>query len=353
MLRTALVGTGLIARKKHLPAWKGLAPRTRVVALCDLDRKSAEDLASRFGIPAVYTDVGELLEAETPDVVDICTPPSTHAPLAVQALEASTHVLVEKPMAVDVEGCDAIVEAAGASGRKVAVAHSDLFYPAFLRARTLVESGALGDFRGMRILLSTPEDYMTSDPDHWAHDLPGGVIGETGPHVVYMSLPFIGRVERLQVLGRKVLDRHPWSAYEDYRVELVGERGTSSIALTYATDQWAAEVELWGSEGLVRADLESQTVVRHRRRDLSPRTVGASSVSQGLQVLASTLTTAARRWLGRDRSTHRRLIERFVSSIEEDGPVPVSAEHGRETVRVMNEIAARLESSPAEEASAP
>lgn len=343
MLHTALVGTGLIARKKHLPAWNGVGPDARVVALCDLDRESAEDLASQFGIPAVYTDLGVLLKSEKPDIVDICTPPTTHAPLAVQALESSAHVLVEKPMAVDVENCDAIIDASDDNGRKVAVAHSDLFYSSFLRARSLVESGALGEFRGMRIFLSTPEDYMTSDPDHWAHDLPGGVIGETGPHVVYMSLPFIGRVERLQVLGRKVLDRHPWSAYEDYRVELVGERGTSSIALTYATDQWAAEVELWGSEGLVRADLESQTVVRHRRGDLSPTTVGASSVSQGIQLLTSTIATAIRRLLGRERSTHRRLIDRFVASIEEDGAVPVSAEHGRETIRVMNNIADRLE----------
>ncbi|MFN2500332.1 MAG: hypothetical protein ABR557_14730, partial [Pyrinomonadaceae bacterium] len=46
----------------------------------------------------------------------------------------------------------------------------------------------------MRIMLSTPTDYMTSREDHWAHKLPGGVIGESGPHIVYMTLAFINPI---------------------------------------------------------------------------------------------------------------------------------------------------------------
>jgi predicted dehydrogenase len=84
-------------------------------------------------------------------------------------------------MATSVAECDEIIAAADKANRCVSVAHSDLFYPSFTKAQQMVESGAIGKFRGMRIFLSTPIDYITSKPDHWAHKLPGGVLGETGP----------------------------------------------------------------------------------------------------------------------------------------------------------------------------
>lgn len=75
---------------------------------------------------------------------------------------------------------------------------------------------------------------------------------------------------------------------------LVGENGTSSIALTYATNQWTAQVEPWGTEGIVRADLESQAVVESDRRDLKSRIVGWSSLEEALQTLGSTASGVLR-----------------------------------------------------------
>src|SRR6185436_7292137 len=104
-----------------------------------------------------------------------------------------------------------------------------LFYRSFLDARARLRGGAVGAFRGMRILLATPVDYITSRPDHWAHRLPGGVLGETGPHAVYMTLAFIPQVKGAAVRARKLLPQFPWSPYEDYRIELEGQEATSSI----------------------------------------------------------------------------------------------------------------------------
>ena len=115
-------------------------------------------------------------------------------------------------MATSVAECDEIISEAQAAGVKVGVAHSDLFYDSFMKARELVTHDVIGECRGMRIFLSTPTDYMTSRPDHWAHKLPGGVFGESGPHVVYMTLAFINPTLRRRA-GKKVLD-YPWSQYE-------------------------------------------------------------------------------------------------------------------------------------------
>ncbi len=342
MLKVALIGSGFIATQKHLPAWKKNARLARVVALCDVDAKLAEQIARQFGVPRSYDNLAALLKAEKPDVVDICTPPRTHAPVALEALAAGAHALIEKPMAVNQEECGSIMEAASRAGRKICVAHSDLFYPSFMTARKWVAAGRIGQFRGMRIFLSTPIDYITSKPEHWAHRLPGGVIGETGPHVIYLTLAFIPTIREVGVQARKLLPEFPWSPYEDYRLDLIGEHATSSVTLTYATKHWAAEVDLWGSEGLINVDLESQSLVLHRRGRLAHSAIASSTLRVASQSVKSVAGTAARVLSGRYENTHALLIRLFLESLRNGSDPPVSAGEGREAVRVMNLLVERM-----------
>src|SRR6266700_3515171 len=152
-VKAAIVGAGLIAGKKHIPAFMRHKNKVELAALCDLNQEGARKLAAEFGVPKVYSDLGEMIEKEKPDLVDICTPPKTHVKLAVAAMKRGCHVLIEKPMALTVEECDRIVDASREHGVKVCVGHSDLFYYPFMQARELVANGAIGDFRGMRIFL--------------------------------------------------------------------------------------------------------------------------------------------------------------------------------------------------------
>ena len=343
-LRAAILGAGLISGKKHLPAFSRLKHKVDLVALCDVNVQAAEKLGKNFGVPRFYGDLAELLDKEKPDLIDICTPPRTHAKLAVQAIRHGCHVLIEKPMALNVAECDEIVQAANDASVKVCVGHSDLFYYPFMKARQLVADGQIGDFRGLRILLSTPTDYMTSRPDHWANKLPGGVIGESGPHVVYMTLAFINPVREVAVQAKKLL-AYPWSPYEDYRIELVGEKAISSIALTYATDQWMGSVDVLGSKGGLLLDLQGQSLIKYNRPALTPWTIGRSMMSNSLQAFLSTCGMGIRYLTGRLRTTHDILLDRFADSILEDTPSPVSAEEGREAVRVLNLIVEGIEAS--------
>jgi predicted dehydrogenase len=272
------------------------------------------------------------------------SPPRTHAELAVRSLESGAHALIEKPMAINTEECDRIIEAAGRYGRRVCVAHSDLFYPSFVKARELVKRGAIGEFRGMRIFLSTPINYITSKPDHWAHRLPGGVLGETGPHVTYMTLAFISPIRDVRVLARKQLTQFPWSPFEDYRVELIGDCASCSVALTYSTNRWAVQLDLWGSDGHMKFDLETQTIVIHGRANLKPMTLGLSAIQEAGQILAGTAGTSFRYAVGKLENTHERLVREFVECIHDGAPAPVTPEEGREAVRVMDLIVDQLPS---------
>jgi predicted dehydrogenase len=341
-LRAAILGTGLIATKKHIPAFLRLKNKVELIALCDVNTQVAEQVAKTYGIRRVYGSLSDLLAGEKPDLVDICTPPRTHARLAMEAIHNGCHVLVEKPMATSLSECDAIVQGAKESGVKVCVGHSDLFYSSFMRARELVAEGKIGEFRGMRILLSTPTDYMTSRPDHWAHKLPGGVFGESGPHVVYMTLAFIPSIRQVQVQAKKALE-YPWSQFEDFRIDLVGEKAISSIGLVYSTNQWMAQVDILGSEGSLLVDLQGLVVIKYNRPNLTTRHVGWSLLSHSFQILGGTAANVARLATGRLRSTHHILLDRFLDSILSGGSSPVPAEQGREAVRVMDLIVEQLD----------
>jgi predicted dehydrogenase len=237
--------------------------------------------------------------------------------------------------------------AAKSANKKICLAHSDLFYPAFMKARAMLESGAVGTFRGMRIFLATPVDYITSKPDHWAHKLPGGVLGETGPHVVYMTLAFIKSIKKVQIHGQKLLPEFPWSPYEDYRITLCGDSAVSSISLTYATKQWAGDVELWGTDGIIRADLQSQAVTRYERDALKPGKIGGSTVRAATDTVLTAAAAGFDYMTKRYLTTHDRLVQEFVKSIVENQPPPVPGEEGRESIRVLDMLVAELEKDKA------
>ena len=110
--RVALVGAGYIARE-HL-ACLGTLRNVEVVAVCDRSPVMAEATADQFRVPAWFTDHAAMLTASAPDVVHIATPPRSHVPIALDALDAGAHVLVEKPIAISAREIETLVAAADA-----------------------------------------------------------------------------------------------------------------------------------------------------------------------------------------------------------------------------------------------
>lgn len=341
-LKVAVVGGGFISSNRHLPAWRSLGKKVELVGLSDLNREMGLKVGEQFRIKHVYSDAAEMIVKEKPDVVDICTPPATHAKLALLAMENGCHMMIEKPMALTNSDCDAIVAGAKQHKVKVCVGHTGLFYEPFIRGRKLVERGAIGKFQGMRVVISTPTDYMTSNQNHWAHKLPGGAIGETGPHAVYMSLAFMSRVQKVTVDGLKQLPQYPWSQYEDYRINLIGDTGISSIHVNYASNQWMSWVEIAGSTGTLILDLHGRVVTRLNRSALTVPAFAVSVLGQSAQILKEAGLTTFKLITRQEASTHENLIRGFANSLLNATPVPVTAEEGREAVRVMGLIADQL-----------
>ena len=342
MFRMAIAGCGLITRKKHLPALMRLKKYLEVAALCDLNKDAAKELAGAFGIKNVYTDYSKMLNEIKPDIVDICTPPQTHARLGIEAIEKGAHVFLEKPMALKVADCDAMIEAASRFKRQVCVVHNQVFNPAFLRAREYFLKGGIGDFLGLHIFLSTPTDYITSKKDHWAHALPGGILGESGPHGVYLAQVFLEDIYEVDVNARKIIPEYQWSNFEDFRIVLRAKNGIGTIALNYASNQWAAAVDIIGTKGMLKIDLQSQTFVIYERGKLDALTVGLSEARMASGRMFAIVNNGISYMLGKRSDGHYNGIREFTDSVIEKRPALVSAGDGRETVRVMEMLTEKL-----------
>lgn len=146
-LRLAVVGLGIgrahVRGLKTAAADRGV-PTAEVVALCDTDAGRLRAVGAEFGIAARYASFARLLRAEKPDAVVIATPNHLHAPMAIAALEAGCHVLVEKPLADALAAATELERAARASGRRVMLDLSLRFGAAARTAKAWLDSGRCG-----------------------------------------------------------------------------------------------------------------------------------------------------------------------------------------------------------------
>jgi len=339
-IKAAVIGSGLIAQARHIPALLRMKREVSLVAICDKDEELARKIASQFGISKAYGSTSGMFSKEELDLVDICVPPQAHADVAVEAIQHGCHVMMEKPMALKTSDCDRMLDASKQQGVKICVIHNNLFHAPLLRAKALLAEGAIGDFVGMRIFLSTPRWDMIDIEKHWHHKLPGGVIGETAPHVAYMTLAFAGDARGVEIFAQNRLG-HPWASYDEFRIEMDCERGSSSATLSYTRNCWAANVDIYGTEEALHIDLNQMSLTRHKLRSLKYIPVSKLSLSIIAQTSKGFASNVGKALIGRQRLGTDVVITRFVESVVSGKPAPVSGEDGRRTVELVERIVNR------------
>jgi predicted dehydrogenase len=151
MIRVAIVGTGNIAHS-HAKALLLFPGRCKIVALADIYPQKAQAFASQYDLDARIHDSHEgLLKEGGVDLVCICTPPYTHAPIALDFLARSVHTIVEKPMAASLEECDRLVQAAKVSGCVFSPVAQNRFRTPVMRLKRLLDSGLAGRVRHVQV----------------------------------------------------------------------------------------------------------------------------------------------------------------------------------------------------------
>ena len=180
-IRLGIVGCGEVMRAKHLPALtKHAGVEITVAADVDLDR--CRQLAAQFAIPRTCTTIEELLQTPDLDAVAVCTPPATHAELAIAALRAGKHVWVDKPLALNEDDCRRLMEEAARAGTIAMTGFHMRVHRLIAQARATIRRGELGRIQSVRLVWHGPRSD-TNIPAWKTHRITGGgALVEIAPH---------------------------------------------------------------------------------------------------------------------------------------------------------------------------
>lgn len=336
-LRVGIIGCGEVVQSQHIPSLLRIKD-AEITLVCDRDEDLAKRVAQRFNIDKYYTDFSEMLEKEELDMVDICTSPKSHAALSIQAMGAGCHVLVEKPMALSLKEADDMVRASKGNKGKLCVVHNMLFEPVVMKARGMVSEGSIGDLTGIDIKFSREkDDDWITNKDHWSHKLLGGMFGEMLPHPIYIAQAFLGNLEPLSVHTRK-LSSYNWVVADELRVILESEKGMATITSSCNWPKDKAIVDIFGTKMNLRIDLWNSVMTTYGVGGHARPSRGLQNLNQSFSILASTIFTTLNVILGKFHRGHHTLIRSFIESIQNDTESPVTAEEGREVVRVWEAI---------------
>lgn len=192
MINVGVVGTGGIFRELHLPHYL-TTKRARVVAVADVNERSAKEAAQACGAKYFTTDFRELLSLRDVEAVDICTPPSSHKEIAVAAAELGKHVLVEKPMCRTLKEVDEMIAAADRAGVVLQVAYMLRFHPTYMVLKRLLDEGSLGE---VHLAYSCQVGWFpTNHPWLFSRAQSGGMLVEQAIHTLDEWLWLYGPVD--------------------------------------------------------------------------------------------------------------------------------------------------------------
>jgi len=333
-MKVGVIGCGGIA-PSHIQVYQGLK-NVKVVALCDLNLEKAKNLAARFEIEKTFRDYWDMLEKEDLDLVDICTPVSTHARIVCDTAKAVPAIFVEKPMALNVSECDEMIKEVKKHGSKLCVGHNQIFSPHIQRAKSMVDSGAFNLFSFRTTLKASFEklkEYNLVSP--WnVSPKQKGIIWEVCCHHAYLQLYFLPDIKEVYAVGSKV--KYP--VYDDFAVLLrsAGER-FGIIEISWLSHETEVVYELRDSTGR-RVQIHWEFDYMLEKSEDPPFTVGG--VARSFLVDEKRLLQKWSRFgicYFRKRKSLPlfNLISSYIESIESDLPPPVSPEDGKNTISLL------------------
>jgi predicted dehydrogenase len=182
ILRVALVGCGEVCEHKHLPALQRVHG-VNVVAVADVDTARAARVADRFGIRHRFSNVDALLDARVADAIGVLVPPADHVPVALAALDAGCHVLVEKPLALSLDEADRLVAAARTATGSVVMGLHMRWHRLIRLASAAIHAQTIGTLESIRSVWTSPRGDDGTPEWKRSRTTGGGALVELGVHL--------------------------------------------------------------------------------------------------------------------------------------------------------------------------
>lgn len=316
-----------------------------LVAVCGRDPAKAAVFARGWGVEA-RACAAEMAERDAVQAVIVTTPHPLHAAHTIECLEGGMHVLVEKPMALNVTDSDSMIAAAKSRNLMLGVVSQRRWYPSAMRIKKAVDDGLIGlPLLGQVVILGwRDEEYYRSDPwrGSWKGE-GGGVIVNQAPHQLDLLAWFMGSVA--SVSGSWTNINHPYIEVDDSAVATVNFRGGGLGSVFISNSQKPgiyAKVHVHGSSGAsagVQTDGGAMFIA------------GRSGVAEAPFNDIWTIPSQEKMldiWKKDDKEFFSRIdatwyffslqIDDFARAVASGTPPAVTGEAGRETVKIMEGI---------------
>ena len=276
-LRWGLIGAGDIVQRRVVPALVELA-NCELVGVARNRAELAESFATEFGITKAFGDWREMLEDDDIDAVYIATPVFLHGEQTIAAAQAGKHVLCEKPMAMNANECDAMINACRANNVKLGIAYYRRFYPVLERVRQAIASGEIGKPVFAQINSFEYLDLAPNDARGWFLEKEksgGGPMMDFGCHRIEVLTDLFGKITRSESIIANV---HFEREVEDTAAVLFQfESGTcGSVVVTHAAIEAQDTLDVFGTKGSIhipvlnKAAIEFKTSGRTRNESHPP-----------------------------------------------------------------------------------
>lgn len=275
MIKIGIIGCGKIAQVRHIPEYLE-NPDAKLVGFFDMDQERTKELAEKYDGKA-YESAEALLADPEIEAVSVCAANYAHAELTIKALKAGKHVLCEKPMATNLEDCEAMVKAAKESGKYLMIGHNQRLAKAHVKAKELIDEGLIGRIISFRTTFGHggPETWsITPGKNVWFFDKKRAAMGAMADLGVHKTdlIQFLTGERVIRTTARlTTLDKRDGSgeliSVDDNAVciyELSGGiLGTMTASWTYYGAEDNSTI-LYGSKGIMRIydDPQHSIVVR-------------------------------------------------------------------------------------------
>jgi len=302
-VNVAVVGCGFWG-KNHARIYSELE-KADLIAVADLNEDAACALGERYGAD-YHGDPADLIKRDDIDAISICTPTVTHAKIALEAIEAGKHILVEKPLTSTVAEAESLIAASEKAGVKLTVGFVERFNPGVIEALRLVREGKIGDIILARARRVSRYPLRISDV---------GVVKDLAIHDADIVRQLFGAdPETVYATAGNLV--HSFEDYANIVLRFPGNR-SAFIETNWLTPHKIRRLILTGSEGLITVEFITQEVTVE---DDEGRYTPFLKPQEPLTLE----------------------LESFVEAILEDKPPAVSGEDGLKALRICE---AALESA--------
>ncbi len=351
-LRVGVIGTSWWADQEHLPGLQS-RPDVDVVALCGRNQARLDELAAKYNIRQTFTDWGRMIARSGLDVVVLATPNALHYPQALAAIQVGTHVICEKPLALNATQARELATRADTAGVQGLTFFTHRAIAAATHVKKLVDDGFLGDPLHVNAVYMSASRLDPERPLEWRMvraQAGTGVAGDIGSHLIDLVRWWLGNVSQVSAMWQTAVKERPGGRVDTDDVCTFMARLACGAQAVFQANKAAAgrgnyqRIELYGTKASLVYEAEPGYDATWEGRVYAGK-LGA----HGLKLVAlpkSLVTGLNTKDPQADRNeAYRRLTDSFFEAIRTGNPVSPDFYDGAAVQAVVDAVAQSAEAA--------